>query len=60
MELANENYRVVSNRYANGLALLTDLIDAGNVKLDAELKAVNARIQILFLYYKMKYVAHTL
>ena len=60
VELANENYRVVSNRYANDLALLTDLIDAGNVKLDAELKAVNARIQILFLYYKMKYVAHTL
>ncbi|MBR6606124.1 MAG: TolC family protein, partial [Prevotella sp.] len=51
-----ENYKVVDYRYANGLALITDLLDASAQKLDAEMQAVNARINILFNYYKIKYV----
>lgn len=35
VQLALENYDVVSKRYANGLALITDLTDAAAMKLDA-------------------------
>lgn len=57
VELANQNYQVVNNRYLNQLALITDMIDASNIKLNAELQEVNARIQIAYTYYKLKFVA---
>lgn len=56
VELANQNYQVVQNRYTNQLALITDMIDASNIKLNAELQEVNAKINIAFTYYKIKYV----
>ena len=59
-ELANQNYKVTDNRYRNNLALLTDMLDASNTKLDAELGLVNARIDVIYNYYKMKYLTHTL
>lgn len=57
---ADENYAVVSNRYANDLALLTDMLDAGNTKLEVDLALVEARINLIYDYYRMKYVTHTL
>jgi hypothetical protein len=36
------------------------MVDASNLKLDAELQEVDARIQIAFAYYKMQYLAGTL
>ena len=60
VELADENYAVISNRYDNGLALLTDLLDAGNMKLSADLALENARINVVYNYYKMKYLTNTL
>ncbi len=60
IELANENYKVVVNRYENDLALLTELLDAANMKLNAELDLVNARINVVYNHYKMKYITHTL
>lgn len=57
VELARQNYQVVNNRYLNQLALITDMIDATNMKLDAELGEVDARINIAYAYYKMKYIA---
>lgn len=56
-QLARENYEVVNNRYLNDLALITDMTDASNIRLSAELDETNARIAIVFAYYKMKYVA---
>lgn len=56
VELANQNFQVVQNRYANQLALITDMIDASNVKLNAELQEVNAQINIAYTYYNVKYV----
>ena len=57
VELAQENYQVVNDRYLNQLALVTDMIDASNMRLDAELSEADARINIAYAYYKMKYIA---
>ncbi len=57
VELANENYNVINDRYLNQLALITDMVDAANMKLDAELSEVDARINIAYQYYKAKFVA---
>ena len=60
VELADQNYAVVRNRYDNDLALLTDMLDASNMKLSADMALVNARINMLYNYYKLKYLTHTL
>lgn len=60
VKLADQNYSVTSNRYRNEQALITDMIDASNTKLSADLALVNARINVVFNYYKMKYVTESL
>lgn len=60
VELAQQNYSVVQNRYHNDLALLTDMVDASNMKLSAEMSLVNARINMLYNFYRLKYVTNTL
>ena len=54
VQLATENYQVIENRYRNDIALVTDMLDASNQLLDAELKLVNARINVIFNYYRLK------
>lgn len=58
--LANEHYDVIAHRYEQGLALLTDMLDAGQQKLAAETDLVNAQILLTYLYYKLKYTTGTL
>lgn len=58
--LATENYNVINNRYLNGLALVTEMIDASNSCLSAELQLVNARINIIYSYYSLQRAAGTL
>ena len=60
VQLARQNYQVVSDRYLNQLALITDMLDASNIRLNAELQEVDARINIVYAYYKMKYIAGVL
>ena len=60
VELANQHYDVTQNRYGNGLALLTDMLDASNMKLSADMSLVNARIDLIFNYYKLKYITSSL
>ena len=60
VELADQNYDVIQNRYNNELALLTDMLDASNMKLSADMALVNARINLLYNYYKLKYITNTL
>ena len=60
VELAAQNYRIIQNRYENGLALVTDMTDAANVKLNAELALVSARINVIYNYYQLKYLSNTL
>lgn len=57
VELARSNYNVVETRYSEGMALITDLLDAANARLDAEQRLVNARIDILYYYYKLLFTA---
>lgn len=57
VELANSNYKVMNDRYHSQMALVTDMVDASNLKLDAELQEVNARAAIIFAYYRMKFIA---
>jgi len=60
VRLARENYDVMRDRYDNQLVLVTDMVDASNMKLDAELGEADARINIAYAYYKMKFVAGSL
>lgn len=53
VELAERNYRTVSTRYSADMALVTDMLDAANSRLDAEQQLVNARINIIYCYYKL-------
>ncbi len=48
LQLAHENYDVVHYRYLNGMALVTDMLDASNQQLSAELGLANAEIQIVY------------
>ena len=60
VQLAQQNYQVVTDRYLNQLSLITDMLDASNIRLNAELQEVDARINIIYAYYKLKYIAGTL
>lgn len=60
LQLAEDNYAVVSNRFDNQLALLTDMLDASTARLDAGVRLVNAEISVLFHYYQLHYITGTL
>jgi outer membrane protein len=52
--LADENYRIINNSYLNGLVLITEMLDASNTKLNAELQVVNAKLNTIYSYYKLQ------
>lgn len=54
--LAQENYDVIANRYREGLALVTDMTDASNLRLEAELQLVNSQISVASAYYQLKFI----
>lgn len=51
---AEENYRIVQNRYLNQLSILTDLLDASSVRLTAELQLTVARSETIYTYYELQ------
>lgn len=57
VELAERNYRTISTRYSADMALITDMLDAANARLEAEQQLVNARIDIIYYYYKLLFTA---
>nr|MDE5986188.1 TolC family protein [Prevotella sp.] len=52
-ELAERNYMTVATRYSADMALITDMLDAANARLDAEEQLAEARINIVYHYYKL-------
>lgn len=54
---AEENYRIMRNRYLSQLAILTDLLDADNLRLNAELQLTTARTQVIYTYYQLQRAA---
>ena len=49
----------INNRYLSGLALVTEMIDASNSRLSAELQLVNAQINIIYNYYNLQRASGT-
>lgn len=60
IQLAEENYAVVSSRFDNQLALLTDMLDASAARLDAGVRLVNAEISAQYYYYQLHFITGTL
>ena len=57
LQLANENYERVHDRYIEQLVLVTDMLDAFNMKLDAELGVSAANAGIQYRLCCLKYAA---
>lgn len=53
VEQANDNYRIVYNKYKNKLAVLTDILDASGVKLEAEMQLTTAKANVMYTYYQL-------
>ena len=51
------NYSTVFTRYSADMALITDMLDAANSLLEAEQQLVNARINIIYYYYKLLFTS---
>ncbi len=60
VELARRNYAIVATRFDADMALITDMLDAANAKLDAEVEMVNSRINTIYLYYKLLFTTGTI
>lgn len=50
---AEENYRIVLNKYKNHLAILTDLLDASSIQLEAEFQLITAKTDAVYTYYQL-------
>lgn len=51
---AQENYRIMQNRYLSRLVILTDLLDANSVRLNVELELTTARTRVIYTYYQLQ------
>lgn len=60
LQLADENYDRVHDRYIEQLVLVTDMLDAFNMKLDAELGVADAQAEIQYRLCRLKYAAGVL
>lgn len=58
--LAKENYRIIETRYRNDMVLVTEMVDAANQLLEAELQLTIARIDVVMRYHKLLFTAGTL
>lgn len=57
---AEENYRIVHNRYMNQLSILTDLLDASSLRLQEELQLTTARANVIYTYYELQRICGNL
>lgn len=57
IEQARVNYKIVSAKYFNQLALLTDLLDADNLYQETRYNLVQAQTSAQFIYYTLLYTS---
>jgi outer membrane protein len=57
IEQARVNYKIVSAKYFNQLALLTDLLDADNLYQESRFNLVQAQTGAQFIYYQLLYTS---
>jgi outer membrane protein len=57
IEQARVNYKIVSAKYFNQLALLTDLLDADNLYQESRFNLVQAQTSAQFIYYQLLYAS---
>lgn len=50
---AKENYRIVKLKYFNQLALITEMVDADNLMLQAKFNTISTRIDAIMKYYEL-------
>jgi outer membrane protein TolC len=55
IDQAMANYRIMSIKYVNQLALLTDLLDADNLLQESRSNLVKAQTDALLTYYKIRF-----
>jgi outer membrane protein TolC len=56
IEQAKVNYKIVSTKYFNQLALLTDLLDADNLFEETQYNLVQAQVEAFRIYYRLQYL----
>lgn len=59
-EQANENYRITRNKYDNGLATMTELLDADAAQIAANVGVINAKADAALAYRKLLQTTGTL
>lgn len=57
VELAERNYNTIATRYAEGMALITDMLDAADSRLQAQQQLVDAKIDLIYSYYKLLFTS---
>ncbi|MBG6234036.1 outer membrane protein TolC [Pedobacter sp. CAN_A7] len=57
VEQTRVNYRIVSTKYFNQLALLTDLLDADNLYQESQFNLIRAQTDALVIYYQLLYIS---
>jgi outer membrane protein len=57
IEQARANYKIVSTKYFNQLALLTDLLDADNLYQETRYNLVEAETTAQFIYYRLLFTS---
>ncbi|SDH75260.1 TolC family protein [Mucilaginibacter sp. P25] len=60
VEQSQVNYRIVTAKYFNQLALLTDLLDADNLLQESRFNLIKAQTDALTIYYHLLYTSGNL
>ncbi|MGL6038750.1 MAG: TolC family protein [Soonwooa sp.] len=53
VEQANENFRITKNKFDNGLATMTELLDADTAKLAAQVNLINSKADATLAHKKL-------
>lgn len=54
LEQSEENYRITKNKYDNGLATMTDLLDANAAKISSKVNVINSKADAVLANIKLE------